>query len=339
MRFALIGAGRIGRLHATVLASLPTVEDVLIVDVDAERATAVADAVGGRAIGSIEEAVGLADAVAIAASTESHAGIIRCALEQGRPTFCEKPLATDLAGSIALGSDIESAGVPFQLGFQRRFDPGYMAARQAIESGALGTVYLLRLAGHDAAPPHESYLPGSGGIFRDYSVHDFDVLRWLTGGEVAEVYADGGVRGFPVFAKYDDVDSAVATLRLADGVLAVLTTARHDPLGYDVRAEVFGSRDSIAVGLGPRTPLRSVEPGVEPSGEPGWPGFLARFEEAYRNELIHFAEVARGEAASPCSARDGVEALRIAEAATLSLAQHRVVPLAEIPGGARRSGE
>jgi myo-inositol 2-dehydrogenase / D-chiro-inositol 1-dehydrogenase len=124
----------------------------------------------------------------------------------------------------------------------------------------------------------------------------------------------------------------VATLRMADGTFAVLTSARHDPLGYDVRAELFGSRDSISVGLGPRTPMRSVEPGVPPPAGPAWPGFMDRFPDAYRAELAAFLSVARGEIGSPCTARDGVESLRVAEAATRSLHEHRPVALTEIPG-------
>ena len=154
----------------------------------------------------------------------------------------------------------------------------------------------------------------------------------MTGCEVEEVYADGGVRGFPVFEKYGDVDTAVVTLRLTDGPFTVMTVARHDPLGYDIRAEIFGSGDSVAVGLGPRTPLRSVEPGVPPPAGPAWKDFLVRFESAYAAEFAAFVALARGDAPSPCTARDGVAALRVAEAADRSLHEHRPVRLAEIPG-------
>ncbi len=331
MRVALIGAGRIGHLHARLLGATDGIEEVVIADAVDGRAIALAAEVGGTPAASIEEALAAADAVVIAASTDAHAGLIRAAIGRRLPTFCEKPLAADLGDTLAVAREIEASGVPFQLGFQRRFDPGYREARRLVESGELGTIYALRLAGHDPAPPHESYIPASGGLFRDFSIHDFDVLRWLTGSEVEEVYADGGVRGFEVFAKYGDVDTAVATLRLRNGVLAVMTVARHDPLGYDIRAEIFGSRDSVAVGLGPHTPLRSVEPGVPPPAGPAWSSFLVRFESAYAAELAAFAAVARDEASSPCSARDGVEALRVAEAATTALAQHRVVRLEEIP--------
>ena len=133
-----------------------------------------------------------------------------------------------------------------------------------------------------------------------------------------------------MFAKYGDVDTAVATFRLANGAFAVLTVARHDPLGYDIRTELFGSKDSVSVGLGSRTPIRSVEPGVPGPAGPVWQNFLVRFEDAYRAELAAFIRVARGELASPCTARDGVEALRVSEAATTAVKEHRIVRLAEL---------
>ena len=331
MRIALLGAGRIGRLHARLLNETPGVDEVVVADADAARAAEVAAEVGATATPTIDAALDGAEAVVIAAATSAHADLIRMTVRLGLPTFCEKPLAVDLEDTLAVAAEIDRSGVPFQLGFQRRFDGGYAEARRMVVSGELGTLYAVRLAGHDPAPPHESYIPQSGGLFRDFSIHDFDILRWMTGREVEEVYADGGVRGFPVFAKYGDIDTAVVTLRLADGPFTVMTVARHDPLGYDIRAELFGSKDSIAVGLGPRTPIRSVEPGVPLPAGPAWSDFLDRFKPAYRAEFSEFIGVARGEVPSPCAAQDGVAALRIAEAATRSLHEHRPVRLEEIP--------
>jgi myo-inositol 2-dehydrogenase / D-chiro-inositol 1-dehydrogenase len=333
MKVALLGAGRIGRLHARILSTTPGVDELLIADALPERAAEAAAEVGGRSIRSLATALDSAEAVVIAAATSAHAELIRAAADRGLATFCEKPLAENLEATIELAGHVGRAGIAFQLGFQRRFDAGYAEARRMVLSGDLGTLYNFHLTGHDPEPPHEGYIPQSGGLFRDFSIHDFDVIRWVTGREVVEVFADGSVRGFPVFAKYDDVDTAVATLRMDDGALGVLTVARHDPLGYDIRAELFGSKDSIAVGLGPRTPIRSVEPGVAPPAEPPWPHFLDRFGAAYRAELAAFVRVASGEEPSPCSARDGVQGLRIAEAAPRSLHEHRPVRLEEIPGG------
>ncbi|MBI2468461.1 MAG: Gfo/Idh/MocA family oxidoreductase [Candidatus Rokubacteria bacterium] len=331
MRIALLGAGRIGQLHARLLRELG-VGELLIADVEPERARALATAQTATWVESVEAAIERAEALVITAATDAHGRLIRAGATRRIPVFCEKPIALDLGESVRVVADAERAGIRLQIGFQRRFDPAYRAARRLIETGELGTVYLIRLAGHDPAPPHEAYIPVSGGLFRDFSIHDFDVIRWLTGSEVEEVYADGGVRGFEIFRKYDDVDTAVATLRLRDGTLAVLDVARHDPLGYDIRTEVFGSKDSVAVGLGPRTPIRSLEPGVPPPAGPAWQTFLVRFEDAYRAELAEFLRVARGEAPSSCTGRDGVEALRIAEAATRALREHQPIRVAEITG-------
>jgi myo-inositol 2-dehydrogenase / D-chiro-inositol 1-dehydrogenase len=332
MKVALLGAGRIGRLHARLLSATQGVHELTIADAVAERAVEAAAEVGGRAAPSLEAAIETADAVVIAATTTAHASLIRAAIGRGKPAFCEKPLAETLDATLALAAEIEGAGIPFQLGFQRRFDAGYREARRMVETGDLGTLYNFQLTAHDSEPPPEGYIPQSGGLFRDSSIHDFDIIRWLTGVEVDEVYAIGGVRGFPMFAKYNDVDTAVVALQMTDGSVGSLTNARHDPLGYDIRAELFGSKDSISVGLGPRTPIRSVEPGVPPQTGPAWPHFLDRFSDAYAAELAAFIRVAQGERPSPCTARDGVEALRIAEAAGRSLHEQRPVRLAEIPG-------
>ena len=335
MRVALLGAGRIGQLHARLLAATEGVEGVVIADLDVDRARALADATGALATAapSTEAALDAADAAVVATVTGAHAASVEAALlDRGLPTFCEKPLALGLEETIDLARRIQACPVPFQLGFQRRFDAGYMEMRRLISSGDLGTLYAVRMVSHDSHPPHESYIPGSGGLFRDLAIHDFDALRWLTGAEVDEVYAEGAVLGFEVFRTHGDVDTAVATLRLSTGTLCVLSAGRHNPLGYDIRAEALGSKDSVTLGVGDRAPLRSVEPGATPPAGPGWDFFLDRFEAAYAAELAEFVRVASGAAPSPCTARDGVEALRIAEAATMSLEQHRPVRLAEIEG-------
>jgi myo-inositol 2-dehydrogenase/D-chiro-inositol 1-dehydrogenase len=330
MKVGLLGAGRIGSLHAGLLSERPEVEALVVGDLDAGRAEALAGELGAGH-GTIEEVLdsGL-DAVVIAASTSAHADLIRAAVDAGIPAFCEKPIALDHEETLDVVEKVEAAGAVLQMGFQRRFDAGYVEAKRRIDEGLLGTLYSIRLATHDPEPPHEGYIPTSGGIFRDLHIHDFDVLRWLTGGEVEEVYATGSVRKFGVFGKYGDVDTSAALLRMEDGVVALLTGGRHDPLGYDVRAEIFGSGDSVAVGLDERTPLRSVEPGVPFSEDGRYPNFQVRFEQAYRAELEHFLRLARGEAENPCTGREALEALRVALAADLSLAQRRPVSLSEV---------
>jgi myo-inositol 2-dehydrogenase / D-chiro-inositol 1-dehydrogenase len=330
VRIGLLGAGRIGSLHARLLTEHPDVDQLLVADVDAAGAERVAADVGGRAA-PLEQVIDGADAAVITAATSAHASLIGHCLDAGLPTFCEKPIALGLEETVEVVERVERDGATLQIGFQRRFDPGYAEARRLVESGEIGVLYSLRLATHDPEPPHEEYVAHSGGIFRDLHIHDFDALRWMSAREAREVYTAGSVREFDMFARHGDVDTSAALLTMQDGVLAVLTGGRRDPLGYDVRAELFGSGDSVAVGLDARTPLRSLEPGAEGllHGE-RHAHFAARFEHAYRAELGHFLDLARGRAENPCTARDALEALRIALAADRSLAEHRPVGLDEI---------
>jgi myo-inositol 2-dehydrogenase/D-chiro-inositol 1-dehydrogenase len=252
------------------------------------------------------------------------------AIDRGIPTFVEKPLALDLAETETLTRRIESSGVAVQVGFQRRFDPGYREAHRVVQSGEIGILYLVRLVAHDHEPPPDAYIPASGGLFRDSSIHDFDSLRWLTGQEVEELYALGSVRAFGAFAEHQDVDTAGVVLRLRDGTIALLGQTRHNPRGYDVRVELIGSRDAVSVGLGPSTPLRSLDPGTGLGRGAAWSGFLERFEAAYRAELLSFLRVAAGEQPSECTARDALEAMRISVAATISRVEGRPLNMAAV---------
>jgi myo-inositol 2-dehydrogenase / D-chiro-inositol 1-dehydrogenase len=329
MRVGLIGAGRIGRMHGQVLASLPDVDAILVSDVNAAVAAAVAADIGGTAVSTAAEAISGADAVVIAAATDAHAPLLRQSIAADRPTFIEKPLAFTLEESRDLVQLVSSSGVAVQVGFQRRFDVAYAEARRRVVAGEIGVIYTIRLIAHDAAPPPEAYIPTSGGIFRDSSVHDFDSLRFMTGQEVEDVFAVGSVRGFEMFARYGDSDTVAALLRMTDGTIATLSQTRHNPRGYDIRMEIVGSRDTVSIGLGPHTPTRSLEPDGPDFG-PGWDGFIARFEPAYRAELATFIEVASGRVSSPCTADDGYQAMRIAVAAGQSMAEGGPVKLADI---------
>jgi len=332
MRIGVIGVGRIGRYHARVLREHPDVDALVLTDVEPSRAREVARDLGAEVAESAERLLDRVDAAVIAASTDAHAALIHQAVDARVPTFCEKPVALDLPSTADVVRHVRDAGATVQMGFQRRFDAGFRAAYDAVRDGTLGRVYAVRMAGHDPAPPHESYIPASGGIFRDLHIHDFDIVRWVLGQEVAEVYAQGAVLADPLFAKYGDVDTVAATFAFSGGTLGVLTGARHDPLGYDIRMELFGSGDSVSVGWDARTPLRSVEPGMPPAPADAYGFFIDRFDAAYRAELNTFLDVARGRTPSPCTVEDAELALRVAVACDRSRAERRPVAVGEIEG-------
>jgi myo-inositol 2-dehydrogenase / D-chiro-inositol 1-dehydrogenase len=301
-----------------------------VYDVDDSRTRAVAHDLGGEIAPSLDALLDRVDAVVIAASTSAHPELIHRAIDAGKTTFCEKPIALDLEATTGVVQHAREARVPVQIGFQRRFDVGYRRAREAVETGALGTVYVARMAAHDPAPPHEGYIPVSGGIFRDLHIHDFDIARWVLGQEVVSVYADGDVLVHEVFRKYGDIDTSVALLRFSNGTRGILSGTRHDPLGYDIRMELFGSGDSIAIGWNERTPLRSVEPGMPDAPVSPYRFFIDRFDAAYRAEIGAFLALARGEIENPCPPGEGEAALRIAIACDRSRLEERTVRIDEI---------
>jgi myo-inositol 2-dehydrogenase/D-chiro-inositol 1-dehydrogenase len=330
MRVGVIGLGRIGLYHARILRAHPDVASLAVIDVDPERTRAAADELGSDPASSVDELLGRVDAVVIATSTDTHATLIHASVDAGLPVFCEKPVALDLASTMAVAAHVRAANATVQIGFQRRFDAGYGAARRAVSAGDLGRVYVVRIGSHDPYPPHESYLPGSGGIFRDMHIHDFDIVRWVLGQDVVEVYAEGAGLADPMFARHGDVDTVAATLTFDGGSLGVMTGARHDPLGCDVRLEIFGSGDSVAVGWDDRTPLHSLEPGMPPAPENPYSLFLDRFDAAYRRELAAFVELARNRGPSPCTVEDAEVALRVALACDRSRREHRPVRVSEV---------
>ncbi|MEU1020459.1 Gfo/Idh/MocA family oxidoreductase [Streptomyces sp. NPDC005898] len=334
MRIGLVGTGRIGTFHSAALSRHPEVTSLVVADADPVRAAGLAARTGAVAAPSVADvfAVGV-DAVVITAATSAHAELIGRAARAGLPVFCEKPIALGLPGTLAALAEVEAAGTVLQLGFQRRFDAGYAAAREAVRSGRLGRLHTVRALTSDPAPPPAAYLPLSGGLFRDCLVHDFDVLRWVTGREVTEVYATGSDAGPAMFRAAGDVGTAAAVLTLDDGTLATATATRLNGAGYDVRMELAGENDQLAVGLDDRTPLTSAEPTGPAAPLKPWPGFLERFAPAYEAELAAFIEVVRGQRANPCDGREALQALRIAEACELSRRERRLVDLAEVSGG------
>lgn len=358
MRIGLIGAGRIGAFHAGTLAAHPAVTELVVADADPARARDVAARHHAAALPADELFAGGLDAVVIAASTAAHAGLIARAARAGVPAFCEKPVAVDLARTVAALDAVTRTGAPLQIGFQRRFDAGYAAAREALRAGRVGRLHTVRTVSSDPAPPPAAYVPLSGGLYRDCLIHDIDALRWVTGREITEVYAAGTDEGEDFFRAAGDVDTAAALLTLEGGVLATATATRYHAAGYDVRMELAGTADQLVVGMGPRAPLTSVEPGpADGAGRAGgtggtegsdgtgsgsgagpdarWPGFLERFAPAYRAELDAFLRFARSELPNPCEGREALRALLVAEACEVSRRERRPVAVAEVAAAAR----
>ncbi|MFC9930345.1 Gfo/Idh/MocA family oxidoreductase [Streptomyces sp. NPDC127190] len=331
MRIGILGLGRIGAFHAETLAGLDAVDSLVVADPFADAAKAAAERFGAEVADSPEAllAAGV-DGLVVAAATDAHPALIRAGVAAGVPVFCEKPVARSMAEGVAVLHAVRDSGVPIQIGYNRRFDVGFAAARAAVRAGELGALHTVRCTTLDPAPPPAAYIAASGGIFRDCSVHDFDIIRWVTGREVTEVYAVGGNRGAGYIREAGDADTTGAVLTLDDGTIAVVSNSRHNARGYDVRMELHGFTDSVAVGLDDKLPLRSLEPGATfPAGTPH-DFFMDRFADAYRAELTAFTEVVAGGLPSPCTIEDALEAGWIAEACTLSLHEHRPVTIAEV---------
>lgn len=332
MRIGVAGVGRIGAFHAQTLRDLDFVDSVVLADAMPGAAERVARELG---VEHAEDVTALLDAgvdgFVITTATPAHAPLLRAGVAAGIPTFCEKPVAATLQESIDLVRLEEQTDVPIHIGFQRRFDAGYRRAKAAVEGGELGWIHSIRCSTHDQSPPHASYIPTSGGIFRDCNVHDFDILRFVTGREVESVYAAGANKGEPYFTEGGDVDTGAALLTLDDGTLVTVTSTRYNGAGHDVRMEISGSEGAIGVGLDDSLALRSAEDGVTfPAGPQKW-SFMERFLPAYQAELTAFADVAARTIPSPCTVADALAAFRTAEACEISRREGRVVMLSEIP--------
>ncbi|XVQ08725.1 Gfo/Idh/MocA family protein [Spirillospora sp. CA-255316] len=387
MRIGLAGAGRIGARHAAALCELPEVEALVVADADPSRARELAArlragpacgpargaAAGGRPDGAGPVDVRAAESVAdlfgegppgprldglvVTAATDAHAALVERGLRARIPVFCEKPLAADLDGTFQIVRSARAARVPVQVGFQRRFDAGHIAAREAVSAGRLGWLHTVRSCSFDPAPPPPGYIPASGGLFRDCAIHDLDAIRHVTGRDVAWVMAAGSNRGDEIFRACGDVDTGAALLGLDDGTLAMIGASRYNAAGYDVRLELFGSKESLVAGLDDRTPVTPVPaPGpaagrparrhaagdaaADAEGEaaaeekaarpPAYSGFLERFADAYDAELRAFADVIAGRRTNPCPPEEALEAFYLAEACEISRREGRVVQPEEV---------
>lgn len=323
----LVGVGRIGVMHAKNIRALNGQLDqdgiqvrLKLTDVAADHARSVAASVGAEFVGSVEELIASGiDGLVIATGTATHPDLIRAGVDAGVPVFCEKPVAVNVAESLpVLGYVSEKAGV-VQIGHQRRFDAGYLEAKRAYDAGELGWIHSVRAVTCDMTPPPVEFLASSGGLFRDCSVHDFDILRWLTGKEIVEVYAKGSNNGDPAIGGVGDVDTALAVVTFDDGTVGTVSASRYNGAGHDVRLELQGSDGSVLVGMDEQMALRSAEPGVGFPGGPAHKTFAERFDQAYRSEIAAFVEVVLGQRKNPCTPEDAVAASRVADAAQESL--------------------
>jgi myo-inositol 2-dehydrogenase / D-chiro-inositol 1-dehydrogenase len=327
----VIGLGRIGAFHTETLTNLDSVDSLVVTDERPDVVAAVAAKHGATPVNSVEELLDSGiDGVVVAAATPAHAELTLAAVARGLPTFCEKPIAATAAESARVAEIIARSAVPVQVGYQRRFDAAFAAAKKAVDDGALGALHTVRSTTMDPAPPPFEYLAGSGGIFRDCAVHDFDALCWITGQRAVEVYATGSVQGDPRFTDIGDVDTAVVVVTFENGTLGVVSAARYNARGYDCRLEVHGFDDSVVAGWDQGIPVRNTDPHNSfPEGPPHH-FFMDRFTDAFRAELAAFVEVTKGNATAGATVADAVEVAWIAEAATESLRRHAPVRIEEV---------
>jgi len=332
VRVGVIGTGRIGSMHAELLARrIPGAALALVYDADPEAARSVGEALGVRVAAGAEELIRAddVDAVAICSSTDTHVDLIVAAADAGKAVFCEKPVSLDLEQVDRALAAVERTGVLFQVGFNRRFDPSHQAVRDAVAAGQIGEPHLVRISSRDPAPPPIDYVRVSGGIFLDMTIHDFDMARYVTGSEVVEVYARGKVRVDEAIGDVGDLDTVVVTLEHESGVLTTIDNSRRAAYGFDQRVEVFGSAGMVASEnpLAHTTVLRTSA-GSQTATLPDF--FLERYVPSYVREWEAFIAAVRDGGPSPVGGADGRAPLVIGLAAWRSARERRPVSLDEI---------
>ena len=332
LSLALIGAGRIGKMHAELLArAVPEAHLLTICDPSLE-ADGWLEGLGVERL-EREAAKVFADpsieAVVIAAPSPAHAELAIGAARAGKHVFCEKPLSFELPRALAVARARDEAGVTMQIGFNRRFDPDIRRLAERVRDGAVGPVELIEIVNRDPALPSVEFLGGSGGIFFDFTIHDFDVARFVSGHEIESVYARSAALVEPRLESLGDADSAITLLRLAGGALVSIVNSRQSRCGYDQRVEVFGAKGALA--LENRAESALVASGADGvvAGKP-LETFVERYREAYAAELGEFCRAALAGRPAEVGVEDVVAAVRAAQAATLSVQENRVVRLDEI---------
>ena len=325
IRVGVIGAGRIGQIHAANLFHHPMATIAYVADAIDDAATALASKCAARAapVDALFED-DLIDAVVIASSTDTHSEFVCRAAKAGKAIFCEKPLDLDAGTAAASRDKVNAAGVLMCLGFNRRHDPSFSRVRQEIDSGRLGNVEVVTITSRDPSPPPVEYIRRSGGLFRDMMIHDFDMARWLLGEEPVEIFAKGSVLADAEIGRAGDVDTAVAVLTTATGRICQITNSRRCSYGYDQRIEVFGSEGMARAGNHRKTQVE-VASAAGFGRDPVLPFFLERYADAYRIQLDKFLRAVAGENIDLPGADDGVRALVLADAAQESVTNGRTV--------------
>jgi myo-inositol 2-dehydrogenase/D-chiro-inositol 1-dehydrogenase len=332
LRIGVIGVGRIGRMHADMLArQVPGAALTMVHDAHGPSARDVAETLGVPAADEVDDLLGAADvdAVAICTSTDTHADLIVAAAEAGKAIFCEKPVSLDLATVDWALAAVGAAGVPFQVGFNRRFDAAHAAVADAVASGRIGEPQLARISSRDPAPPPLDYVKHSGGLFLDMTIHDFDMARFVTGSEVVEVFARGAVRVDPTVAEIGDVDTAVVTLVHENGCLTTIDNSRQAVYGYDQRVEVFGSA-GMAVSENPlvHTALVRTKEGTQLPTLPYF--YLERYVPSYLAEWKAFVSAVSAGRTPEVTVTDARAPLVIGLAAWRSVREGRPVRIEEV---------
>jgi myo-inositol 2-dehydrogenase/D-chiro-inositol 1-dehydrogenase len=334
LRIGVIGVGRIGRMHAELIAHRVAGAALgAVYDPYEPAAQGVAAALGVPAAASVAEIfAGELDAVAICSSSDAHVDLLVAAAEAGKAVFCEKPMSLDLAEVDRALAAIDAAAVPFQIGFNRRFDPAHASVREAVASGAVGEPHLVRISSRDPEPPPLDYVKSSGGLFLDMMIHDFDMARFVTGSEVVEVFARGAIRIEPSFAEADDIDTALVTLVHENGCLTAIDNSRRAAYGYDQRVEVLGS-EGMAASLNPPVHTGTVITAAGERRSPNPHFFLERYLPSYVLEWEAFVEAVKTGATPPVSGLDARAPLVIGLAAGRSLREGRPVRVEEVQPG------
>ena len=329
----LTGAGRIGRLHAEHLAfRIPQAELLVVSDIVPEAAQRCAadfdvpTATQDHRVIMENSAIG---AVVICSSTDTHAALIEEAAAAGKHIFCEKPIDFDLARIDRALAAVERAGVKLQIGFNRRFDPNFKRVRDLVAEGAIGEIHIVRITSRDPAPPPIEYVKVSGGIFLDMTIHDFDMARYLVGSEVEEIYAAGGVMVDPAIGEVGDIDTAVITLRFADGVIGTIDNSRQAVYGYDQRVEVFGSAGAVVADNDyPNAAVVSDAQSVHRDLPLNF--FMERYVDSYVAEMEAFIQCVQQDRPVPVTGMDGRVPVVMGYAARRSYEENRPVKLSEI---------